>query len=891
MRALDFYNQALPLLQAVKDDTGEATALNNIGLIYDSLGEKQEALRYYTRAIPILQTAGDRRVEAYTLNNVGLVYDSLGEKQKALDNYARALQMLQTVGDRRAEAATLNNIGFVYNSLGEKERALDYFGRALPILRAVGDRHVEAITINNVGYVYESLGEQVKALDYFNQALPILQLVGDRRVEAITLNNIGLVYSSLNEKQRALEYFNRSLPLRHLVGDRQGEAITLGDLGYTFAALDEHLKALDYYRQALSLSRAVEDRSLEASILRRIALVECNRGNLVEARTRIEAALEIIESLRIKIVSQELRASYFASAQQYFETYLNVLMQLHGRYPSDGNDGRALQVSERARARSLLEMLTEAGADIRQGVEPELIRRERSLQQLLNAKAAVQNRLMQGDSNVEQVSALRREIKLLLGQYQDLEAQIRISSPRYADLTQPAPLSLREIQARVLDSDTLLLEYALGAERSYLWMVTSDSLKSSELPPRGEIEIATRRVYELLTARNRRVKFETPTERQARIAAADTEYLRRAATLSKILLGPASSQLGPRGKRKLLIVCDGALNYLPFAALPIPGGDTESGRRGDAAINNNPANLRISASPRPRGSFVPLVVEHEIVSLPSASTLGVLRRETAGRKLANKTLAVLADPVFERDDKRLKKGRTLEASPIRSIEIAEIYSHGDRLRGASRNSPQNSVGTDGAGRIRRLPFTRREAEEILSLVPKADRMQALDFDASRMTAISPELGHYRFVHFGTHGLLDSAHPELSGIVLSMFDRQGREQDGYLRVHEIFNLKLPVELVVLSGCRTGLGKEIKGEGLVGLTRGFMYAGAARIVVSLWDVSDEASARLMVHFYRGMLGSEHLSPASALRAAQIALWKEGRWHAPYYWAAFVLQGEPR
>ncbi len=334
------------------------------------------------------------------------------------------------------------------------------------------------------------------------------------------------------------------------------------------------------------------------------------------------------------------------------------------------------------------------------------------------------------------------------------------------------------------------------------------------------------------------MKFETAAERQARIAAADAEYLRRAAALSQILLGPVATQLGPRGKKRLLIVSDGALNYVPFAALPVPDRDTERGRRGDAAINNNPSDLRVSASPRPRVSAVPLIVEHEIVSLPSASTLGVLRRETAGRKLADKTLAVLADPVFERDDTRLKRGRIVERSPTRSIEIVETYDARDRLRGAVENGAQDSGAADGAGRIQRLLFTRREAEEILSLVPEADRMKALDFDASLMTAISPDLGRYRFVHFGTHGLLDSAHPELSGIVLSLFDRQGREQDGYLRVNEIFNLKLPVELVVLSGCRTGLGKEIKGEGLVGLTRGFMYAGAARIVVSLWDVSDEA-----------------------------------------------------
>jgi CHAT domain-containing protein len=194
-------------------------------------------------------------------------------------------------------------------------------------------------------------------------------------------------------------------------------------------------------------------------------------------------------------------------------------------------------------------------------------------------------------------------------------------------------------------------------------------------------------------------------------------------------------------------------------------------------------------------------------------------------------------------------------------------------------------------RIQRLPFTRREAEEILALVPEQQRLKALDFDANRAMATSPQLGNYRFVHFATHGVLDTEHPELSGIVLSLFDRQAREQDGYLRVHEIFNLKLPVDLVVLSGCRTGLGKQIKGEGLMGLTRGFMYAGAARVMVSLWDVSDEASARLMVEFYKRMLGRERLSPAAALRGAQVTLWQQERWRAPYYWAAFVLQGEPR
>jgi len=198
--------------------------------------------------------------------------------------------------------------------------------------------------------------------------------------------------------------------------------------------------------------------------------------------------------------------------------------------------------------------------------------------------------------------------------------------------------------------------------------------------------------------------------------------------------------------------------------------------------------------------------------------------------------------------------------------------------------------TDDKLCIPRLPFTRQEAEAIIAHVPEGHGLKALDFAASRATVANAQLSRYRIVHFATHGLLNSQHPELSGIVLSLVDEQGQPQDGFLRTHEIFNLNLSADLVVLSGCKTGLGKEVKGEGLVGLTRGFMYAGAARVVVSLWDINDAATAELMKQFYQGVL-AEGLRPAAALQAAQVAMWKEKRWQAPYYWAGFVLQGEWR
>ena len=331
--------------------------------------------------------------------------------------------------------------------------------------------------------------------------------------------------------------------------------------------------------------------------------------------------------------------------------------------------------------------------------------------------------------------------------------------------------------------------------------------------------------------------------------------------LSNLILSPIKNSLT---KKRLLIVADGVLNYVPFAALPNPQTNE------------------------------PLIVSQEIVTLPSASTLAVMRKELDGRKLAPKTVAVLADPVFDTQDERYK---TLAAGKKNAPQIEKV-AFASKTRGANSNETDDLTRTikdfmtnDTEFAFSRLPFTRKEAEAITNLVPNSQRKLELDFSANRANTLTADLTQYRFIHFATHSFMNSQRPELSGIVLSLIDENGAPQDGFLRSDEIFNLKLPAELVVLSGCRTGLGKEIRGEGLIGLTRGFMYAGAKRVAVSLWDVNDEATSVLMANFYREMLGNKKLSPASALRQAQISMIKDKRWNNPYYWSGFILQGEPK
>jgi CHAT domain-containing protein/tetratricopeptide (TPR) repeat protein len=906
-KAIDYLNRALALSQQAGEHRMEAQALLNLAGVYHYLGDLSQCLSLDRRALSLWRRLGDPRGQAATQQSLGFAYSTLNDNPTALESFNQALNLWLTVGDSRGQALTLLGLGKVYSLMGERQNALNLFGQARPLIDAMGDPYWEAGLVNGLAILYDELGEKQKALESYEKALRLNRAVNSREGEAIdlwkigriyfslgnkpkalarlqlalktfgvvalqigvsiALRDIGTVYASLGKEREALEYYHRALDLSKKGGFKRQEAITLNDIGQVHLNLGDEIKALDFYKQALSLHRAAMNPFGESLTLYNLAVLERNRGDLDAARSRIEAALKVVESLRGKVDSHELRSSYFASERQRYDFYIDLLMQMHRQRPADGFATAALEASERARARSLLDSLSESRANIREGADPGLLQQEQSLAQSLNARSARRTRLAGSKLDETESLALDKEIGRLTTEYQELQAQIRAKSPRYAALMQPQPLTLLEIQQQLLDGDSLLLEYALGDEHSYLWAVTPTSITSRALPGRAEVEKAARRVHELLIARQPK-KGETAKGHAERTAADDVQYRKEAAALTQMLLGPVADQLGTK---RLLIVAEGALQYLPFGALPKPKPEGEQMQGIGYA-----------------GVMTPLVVDHEIVNLPSASALAVLRREIAGRGVPEKAVAVLADPVFEVDDPRLGPGGTNRQRATGSAR---------RRLSASSTSPSvlhralRDVGVSRDGlSIPRLLSSRQEAEGIMAVVPEAAGMKAMDFRASRATATSPELGQYRIVHFATHGLLDSEHPELSGLVLSLVDELGQPQDGFLRLHDIYNLNLPADLVVLSACNTALGKEIRGEGLIGIVRGFMYAGAARVVASLWKVDDEATAELMKRFYQQML-QRGLKPAAALRAAQVDMQQQKRWNSPYYWAAFVLQGEWR
>lgn len=823
--ALSTYEKALQFRRAAKDGPGEAMTLQGIGLTYIYLGEYDKALAFNQQVLDLSRAAGDRNREGGTLHNMGGIYWSIDEMQTALDYYTRALAIWRELKQRGNEASTLNNLGDVYRRLGDNDKALSYFNQALAIRRELGNRRGEAHSLHTIGLVYLVQEQFEKARHSFAQALELRKATGDKRGEAYSTGGLAGALKGLGRLDEAQKNQEQALTMWKSIGERRAEAETTYELANVVAARGDHARALTLLNEALPVSRRLKDSSSEANALLSIARVHRDRGDLDAAQRQAEEALAVVEQLRSRIGSFELRAAYFSSVKKFYDFYVDLLMRRHARDSAAGFDVKAFEASERARARSLLETLATANVDIRKGVDGALLDSEKTLLQSMARKQKQQARLIESGAAAGELTAIEEELAALISQHDQLLAKIRMQSPAYAALVMPTSLTLAEVQS-LLDPDTALLEYYLGETQSFAWVVTKGGLSSHLLPARRELEDGVRALHEALISR----------PAAASAAAADARYWETASKIAAAIVPPVELP------HRLVIAPDGALNYVSYRALP-----ERDGKR-------------------------PLIAAHEITSIPSASVLATIRQEMAGRTPASRSLAVLADPVFQRNDPRVRQ------------DVA-----GSGVARAAETVTSSRSEDDMLGTLPRLRFSRSEADAISALAPETN-LTALDFEARRDLVVSGSLRDFRTIHFATHGLLNSRHPELSGLVLSMVDEKGGVRDGFLRLQEIYNLDLNADLVVLSACRTALGAEVKGEGLIGLTRGFMFAGAPRVIATLWQVDDRATAELMKRFYREML-VEKKAPSEALRLAQVSMAEQPRWSSPYFWAAFQLQGEWR
>ncbi len=858
-----------------------SNALRNLGDIADLLGNLAEAEECFRESLRIAEELAPASLQlVWNLISLGALSQERGDLAGAESYYRKALSIEQAGFPKSSDLGViLQNLGALATTRGDLAKAEDYYRRALVIAESFGpgSQYLPEI-LSHLAICVLDRGNAEAAEKYERRALAVLQKQTPNSLDvAFSLANLGRIERVRGNLGQAEEFYNRALTIGEKFNPPPSSVarILIGS-GYVARDRRDFQEAEKYFRRALAImEKAPLSRLNHAATLADLANALRNQNRLDAAAQLYQEALAELETETARLGGvEEDRSRFRAQHDLSYREYVDVLM-------ARGQQEFAFQVLEGSRARTLMEIVSRANIDVRAGVNPELLAREHRLQQSRNSKSTYRLRLLSSKHTEQQLATLDGEIRDLLNQHQEVESEIRAKSPGYAALTQPQPLAVKEIQ-QLLDADTLLLEYSLGEPRSYVWAVGERSLVAFELPRRHEIETAARHVYELLDARNMG-KSGTEGQMQAHWARLGREYPNAAMNLSRMVLGPVATLL--RGKR-LLIVSDGALQYVPFAALPIPdvASSEEQKLPGSKTAVAAPATSSLAATNR---SPVPLIVEHEIINLPSASVLVELRRQATGRPEPPKAVAILADPVFTSTDERV------EIRPRRSQNGAR-FSPDMTKASLSADQLMRSL-TDVAGArnerfyLKRLLFTRREADAIMSVTPSAKgRMKALDFQANRATATSADLEHYRIVHFATHGLVNNEHPELSGLVLSLVNNRGQPQDGFLELEDIYNLHLPVDLVVLSACDTALGQEMNGEGLVGLTRGFMYAGATRVVASLWSVNDAATSELMARFYKEMQQSK-MKPAAALRAAQIQMWKQKMWTSPYYWGAFQIQGD--
>jgi len=838
--AIEFFKRSLEIWQRVGRLHEKASALQRLGLAYQRKEDYESELRVFKEALPLAEASGDLIQQARALSGLGASHYYLGRPGDARESWEKALELSRQGGSTSLEGLIENNLAALYQNQGHFQRALELYTR---LAQRGGPKEVGLIRAN-MGSLYAELGNPEEALENFKLARETYHAVGDLESEVSVLVHIGQVRQQMKEPQAALaEYekarqvlpeawsvvraigqaqtdlgkpgealplLQKALEIAKTTGDRSKVVVTQLDLGSAYARLGKKDLAAESLKQAIELGEEVGHQKVVSAALLKRAELRRDDGRIEEALADIQKAVEGVESARRNIPGDQLRIGFFAEKRTYYELEIDLLMALDRAHPGK-YAAQALEVSERARARGLLDLLAEGRIDVSQGLAPELRRREEDLSFKVSS---AQIQLRSGSAKPDRIRDLQEELHQLDRQREQLDLDIRAVNKRYADVRYPIPLKLDQIQSLVLDDQTALLEYALGKERSTLFVVTRQAIGTYELPAVSGI---TQRVERLRKA----------LERDSLLARQD--YLDLAFQLYRDLLQPASKVLA--GKPKLLIVADGALSYIPFEAL-----------------------LTEPAGGRSYRDLPYLLRAHSVAYIPSASVLAGLREPRQEPVPADRKQVAAFAPFAGPGSKTATRGAAPDP-------------------GASRWS------------FEPLPASLREISEIASLYPGASlRFVGSEANEDAVTH-NPAVVGARRLHFATHAKIDEDSPERSALVFSELPGE----DGLLEVAEIFNLKLAADLAVLSACETALGKAVTGEGLVGLSRAFFYAGVPSLVVSLWNVVDGSTPELMLDFYKNL--DQLQDKAKALQTAKLAMITRGNYAHPSYWAPFILLGEPR
>ena len=903
-KALDYYEKSLPLVKKAGYTRGETTAFNGMGLAYKGLSQYQKALEYYEKALPIRHKIGDDRGAASSLSNIGSVYSNLGQYQKALDHYEKALSIFVKLGLIEGEALALNDFGVVYAKLGQYQKALDYNEKALRISSKIGDDRRTANSLNNIGAVYLYLGQYQKALEYFDKSLPISHKISYIGLEASTLNNIGKVYRLLGEYKKALEHYEKSRSLSQKVGQVDVEATTLRNIGEVHLEMGEVDKALEKYQSALEINtrigvptaeindyignlhihngeidraepyirKAGYDSSFarfyllksdypQAKVYYEKTLAESeknqNANNLFTAYTGLGKVHEALEDYKKSeeyyqkgmALTEEIRSGLLPSERKnFFEVKIN------GFYRSEPAKGltrvrmklnqasESIDSSEVTRARGFADVISSRSESGVSGVSREVLASE--------------------DAKVSKVAALKKELSKIDKEkqasiYENLKGEIHSAEldlnafvenlwakyPAYAAVKYPRPVTLKQSK---LEPEEYVVVFDVSAEG-----VGVKLIKGKEIAQTFYTK------WKLEELENDVKKFRQPFEQ---LKLRDYDPSLGNALYKKLLLSVLAHV--PDGA-PIIIIPDGILATLPFEALVVSGKPIwqNLGKDWPDAIKDYPEGLAFLAD------------EHPISYYQSITALTLARNAEARNKQTQKLL-VLADPVFDLSDNRAQTATQPKVSEQdKTSNIALMQTIEDAAQGTFK--------------LKRLAETTELAENLQKMygancsIHTGLKANKSDF----LTKVAPTLDQYSGIIFATHGVMSTHIPGLMEPFLAL-TMAPPGTDGFLKMSDVLGLKMNADVVALTACQTGLGKELSGEGVMSMGRAFQYAGAKSVLMSLWSVSESASVLLTENFFQHLKNGKN--KLEALKAARDDIRNAGYKH-PFFWSAFILVGE--
>ena len=826
--ALQIAQQSLELWQSTNNKLGQAEAHMAVGEHLITQNNLAEAERSYETAQKLWEEIQIPGRLAECLISLGFTEFRKGAWQDALSFYTRAQQLII---DEAAEPFMMGQIkaglaeafiesGVPLTGLDRYREALDYFRQTNQPYPIIGMQW-------GIGTAHYFIGN-------YSEALGILK---SSRAEAIAIKQVALAalcddfagrsYFELHDYPAALTHYQAALEGFTQAGSPMEAARTVALMGRVYQQQGNFKTAKTHYLKALASFQKLSDQINESATLYALGTLELAQNSIDTAEKYLRQSIEVTENLRRVSTNADLTAAFSARVHERYEKYIDCMMRKYESSKSQQVVRDAFEISELARARSLAELLRATQANPFLGLDPELAAEEKRLRGFLNYNENAKIRLLSTKSyQTSDLKTLESEYEQLKAKHDQVIHDILTRNASYEQVIQPTAWDLGRIQQQVVtDDQTVLLEFSLGEEKSYLWAVTRSGIASYELPNEKQIDNLARRVHKMLST--------------IPVSNNDAELSSAVQELAQMVLWPAAEHLN---NHRLIVVPDGVLNYIPFQILPAPSGDKL------------------------------LVEDREIINAPSATTLGELQEEAVERRPASNVLAAFGDPIFATDDEAKDAGNNAIATA--------------QLRSALRDNDLNDQSFDPSA-LNRLFHAKRELDSLREVAGEKSLILR-EYDATRERFLSTDFTQFEILHLVTHGYYNPKHPENSGLVLSDINRDQKHMEAFIGLREIYELRAPVLLVVLSACQTALGENVRGEGIMGMTRGFMHAGASSVVASLWEVDDRATAELMKLFYTNML-QHGMKTGEALRAAQNSIRQRPEWRSPHYWAAFTLQGE--